>query len=60
MINLNAIDLEATVKELAWALANYMDGVKDHDIQSNTGLDSADCDRIAKAKAMAGEIIGFN
>ena len=50
MLNLNTIDLEATVKELSFALANYMDGKKDHDIQSDTWLDHEDCDRIVKAR----------
>jgi hypothetical protein len=59
MLNLNTIDLEATVKELSFALANYMDGDKDHDIQSNTGLDQEDCDRIAKARKLAEEVLGW-
>jgi hypothetical protein len=59
MLNLNTIDLEATVKELSWALANYMDGQKGHDIQSETGLDLEDCARIAKARKLAEEVLGW-
>lgn len=59
MLNLNTVDLESTVKELAFALANYMDGVKDHEVQTNTGLENADCVRIVKARKLSEEVLGW-
>lgn len=46
-----------TWKEVAFryarALVGVMDGIKDHDIQSATGLPQEDCERIANARAAA-------
>ena len=42
--------LEAKVLRFARALADYMDGEKDHDIEANTGLSQAECDVIAEVR----------
>ena len=39
--------------ENTWALIQLMDGVKEHDLQSNTGLSQEDCDRIWTAYQIA-------
>ena len=41
----------------ATALVDVMDGTQDHDIQAYTGLPDADCERIAKARADAMELV---
>ena len=41
----------------AAALVDVMDGTQDHEIQADTGLPDADCERIAKARADAMELV---
>jgi hypothetical protein len=41
------------MNEITWALIQLMDGVKEHDLQSNTGLSQEDCDRIWNAYQIA-------
>lgn len=41
---------EARARRFAQALADVMDGVKDHDISGETGLPAEDCERIADAR----------
>ena len=45
--------LASAAFRFAKALSDYMDGEKDHDIQSNTGLPQKDCDVIAAVRAEA-------
>ncbi len=44
---------EARCMRFANALVDFMDGTQDHDIQAETGLPDADCERIAKARSDA-------
>lgn len=39
--------------EITWALITLMDGVKEHDLQNNTGLSQEYCDRIWNAYQLA-------
>lgn len=39
--------------ELIWALANLMDGVKEHDVQGMTGLSEEDASRIYEIASRA-------
>lgn len=48
---------KARCLRFATALIDVMDGMKDHDIQAETGLPQEDCDRIAKARANARELV---
>lgn len=41
----------------ATALVDYMDGVKDHEIQANTGLSKPECDVIAEVRAAAAKFV---
>jgi len=41
------------MNEITWALIQLMDGVKEHDLQNNTGLSQEDCDRIWNAYQLA-------
>lgn len=41
----------------ATALVDVMDGTQDHDIQADTGLPDADCERIAKARSDAFKLV---
>ena len=41
---------EARAMRFARALVDVMDGMKDHEIQEETGLPQEDCDRIAEAR----------
>lgn len=41
----------------ATALYDVLDGIQDHDIRSMTGLPDVDCERIAKARADAREMV---
>lgn len=60
-LNLDEVkDKDGVILELATALAWYMDGEKDHDIQANTGFEEKDCQRIADARKLAKSIIGWN
>jgi len=44
---------QARAIRYATALVDYMAGEKDHDIQANTGLLDADCERIAEVRKEA-------
>jgi len=48
---------QARCMRFATALVDVMDGTQDHDIQADTGLPDADCERIAKARADAREMV---
>lgn len=56
--NVNSLLYKAAdeIEELAWALAMFMDGKKDHDIPAETGLCDEDCERIAAVRAKANPI----
>lgn len=49
---------EAQARLFATALTAVMDGVQDHDIQSETGLPQAECDQIAKVRGQALRLVG--
>ena len=48
---------KARALRFATALVDFMDGTQDHDIQAETGLPDADCEKIAEARKDAQEII---
>lgn len=49
--------LATAMRRYAKALVDYMDGEKDHDIASNTGLSQDDCEEIAAARAEAQALV---
>jgi len=49
--------LKARCLRFASALDDVMDGMSDHDIQGETGLQQQDCDRIAKARSDARTLV---
>lgn len=51
---------EARCRRFARALVDIMDGIPDHDIQAETGLPQADCDRIAEARRNARDLVGVD
>lgn len=50
---------KARCLRMSKALVDVMDGTKDHDIQSHTGLSLDDCERVAKARADAETIVNL-
>lgn len=45
------------IERLAWALAMYMDGTKDHDIEGNTGLPGSECQKISSIRSEAAAMV---
>ena len=50
-------EAEEAIEKLAWALANIMDGLPDHDIQAETGMSMGDCNKIASIRKDAAALI---
>lgn len=48
---------KARCMRFAAALVDVMDGMQDHDIPRETGLPQEDCDKIAKARADASDLL---
>lgn len=48
---------QARCLRFAQALVDVMDGTQDHHIQDETGLPDAECERIAKARADAQNLL---
>jgi len=51
---------KARCMRFAAALVDIMDGIPDNDIQGETGLETEDCERIAKARADARTLVHNN